>query len=72
MTKKKLTDKKRRLEEQIEKCSARLSELKQEHKELTEKIKQAEDAEIIAYIDKLGLTYEQTMQFIQEIAQAQE
>ncbi len=72
MTKKKLTDKKRRLEEQIEKCSARLSELKQEHKELTEKIKQAEDAEIIAYIDKLGLTYEQAMQFIQEIAQAQE
>lgn len=72
MTKKKLIDKKRRLEEQIEKCSARLSELKQEHKELTEKIKQAEDAEIIAYIDKLGLTYEQAMQFIQEIAQAQE
>lgn len=72
MTKKKLIDKKRRLEEQIEKCSARLAELKQEHKELTEKIKQAEDAEIIAYIDKLGLTYEQAMQFIQEIAQAQE
>lgn len=72
MTKEKMMEKRNRLEEQIEKIAVRLAELKQEHKQLSEKIKQAEDAEIIAYIDKLGLTYEQAMQFMQKIAQTKE
>ena len=72
MTKEKMMEKRNRLEEQIEKITVRLAELKQEHRQLSERIKQAEDAEIIAYIDKLGLTYEQAMQFMQKIAQTKE
>ena len=44
MTKEKMMEKRNRLEEQIEKITVRLAELKQEHRQLSEKIKQAEDA----------------------------
>lgn len=69
MTLKKMIEKKNSLELQIEKFKAKIRDLEKEHNELSETIKQAQDAEIIAYIDNLGITHEQAMNLVQKMGE---
>lgn len=72
MTKKKLLERKSRLEEQIKKSAEKLAELKKDHRAVTEQIKQIEDAEVIAYINALGISSEQAMEFIRKMTENKE
>lgn len=68
MTKKKLTERKQRIEADIAKAFEKIDVLKKELKEIETAIKEIEERDIITLINTLGLTYKQATEFLEDLA----
>lgn len=68
MTKKKLTERRQRIEADMAKAYEKIDVLKKELKEVEAEIKEIEEREIITLINTLGLTYRQATEFLEGLA----
>ncbi len=68
MTKKKLTERRQRIEADMAKAYEKIDVLKKELKEVEAEIKEIEEREIITLINTLGLTYRQATEFLEDLA----